>query len=295
MRFGEDVHEKRRNGDISRFLQKPLNVFLAETLPLPLFRTHLMLMGFLYYGCHPREAFDIQRALGDALQVSPRSKALRRLTCNTLRNNIAHYYEKMVNAHRPFGGVIDYLKRLVRIVNRSQLDDLYRSGKGCLLVTGHFGAVEYLPVFLASSGYRVSMVVRFKTRKLRDISFAKSRTIDLELIDADEGHVVHRVTGALKRGRILVTLCDEFSHWRPDPHACLTVFGSSMPADCTLDVLHRRTGVPACVGVMQRRKGSVDLVIEPLDASRRSLSVQAWETLVVYIRAIRSNGINGIN
>jgi len=280
-----EIRGDRRNGDISRFLQTPLNVSLAEKMPLPLFRTYVLSMGLIYYSLHPHEVVGIHRALGRALPVSSGPITLRRRTFKTLQHTITHYYEKMVNAYQPFDGVIRYLRRMVRIVNRSRLDHVYQSGKGCLLITGHFGAVEYLPLFLATNGYKVSMVVRFKTRRLRDISFCKIGTINLELIDADDGHVVHRVIGALKQGRIVVTLCDEFRHWRPDQHACISVFGRVLPADRTLDVLQRRTGAPACVGLMQRWKGHVDLVVEPMDCTRKALSLQAWETLAGTIRS----------
>ncbi|MGA9755423.1 MAG: hypothetical protein WBV23_09810, partial [Desulfobaccales bacterium] len=92
-----------------------------------------------------------------------------------------------------------------------------QAGKGVILVTGHFGAVEFLPGALALNGYPTSMICRFQTNRLRESMGERAEAVGLHLIDADEGNIILSAMQALKKGGILITECDEFDEWRPDP------------------------------------------------------------------------------
>ncbi len=78
-----------------------------------------------------------------------------------------HYYEKLVNAYHPTARLERYLSEQITVHNEDWLERAYRGQKGLFLVSGHFGAVEYLPFFLALEGYAPAMIMRFKTERLR--------------------------------------------------------------------------------------------------------------------------------
>jgi Kdo2-lipid IVA lauroyltransferase/acyltransferase len=46
----------------------------------------------------------------------------------------------------------------------------------------------------------------------------RAEAVGLQLIDADKGNITLAAINALKQGRILITECDEFDEWRPDPN-----------------------------------------------------------------------------
>ncbi|MDL1959951.1 MAG: hypothetical protein LWX01_10620 [Deltaproteobacteria bacterium] len=197
-----------------------------------------------------------------------------------------HYYEKLLMAHRPMLEMINFLNPRLTLRNKRPLDEVVRQGIGVLLVTGHFGAVEFLPLTMALRGYKVAMVVRFKTARLKRELLAQAKLVDVQLIDADEPKVAVSALKALRNGRILITECDEFKLWRPCVDQHVSVFGNRVPRDKTLDFFYRRCGLPAFLGLMRRNgKGSFTLCLEPLAGGEKdvSLSARAWSKLEKYI------------
>jgi Kdo2-lipid IVA lauroyltransferase/acyltransferase len=271
--------------DLSRFLQLPLNCYLAEKIPFNIFKINIYLLGCCYYlfNIHKIKKMDGLLNILFGNQSSFCSKKL--LTIKTICGIFEHYYEKMINAHYSLYGMMDYLCRNIDIENEGWLDNNNKIKKGCLLVSGHFGSVEYLPLFLAAKGYRPTMIVRYKTRKLKDILTFKSKQVGLELIDADQGGVVKDSIRALKEGRILITLCDEFKKWHGSKDEYISVMGRTVPKDKTLDIFYRLTNLPACLGLMMRTNKKYILRIIPLiDGNEESsLSYLAWKKMEQFI------------
>ena len=81
-----------------------------------------------------------------------------------------------------------------RRISQAALQD----GKGVILVTGHFGAVEFLPGALALNGYSTSMICRFQTTRLRESMGERAEAVGLHLIDADEGNIILSAMKALR-------------------------------------------------------------------------------------------------
>jgi lauroyl/myristoyl acyltransferase len=128
-----------------------------------------------------------------------------------------------------------------------------QDGKGVILVTGHFGAVEFLPGALALNGYPTSMICRFQTTRLRESMGQRAEAVGLHLIDADEGNIILSAMKALKAGRILITECDEFDEWRPDPHRDSYFLNCRLPSDRTLELLRKRSGAQVITALVQRQ------------------------------------------
>jgi KDO2-lipid IV(A) lauroyltransferase len=267
--------------DLSRFLQMRLNVYLAYLLPRRIYQTYLYLLGVYYYLIRPKEFKDISDSIRDAIHTIYDKTEINTIILKTYFGIVDHYYEKLVNAHKPALKTINYLVSNISIINKDWLDDLKSQNKGCLLVTGHFGAVEYLPAFLAGSGYQPSMIVRFKTNKLREVLIKKSKIVGIELIDADAPNVAQNALKAIGNGRILITLFDEFKHWRPCKNKSIDVFGECIPQDRTLDVLCKRTNAPACLALMYRQRKKYVLKIDPIcwESENISMIECSWKML----------------
>jgi Kdo2-lipid IVA lauroyltransferase/acyltransferase len=57
---------------------------------------------------------------------------------------------------------------------------------------------------------------------------------------------------ALRQGRILITECDEFDEWRPDPSRNSYFLNCRLPSDRTLDLLQKRSGAKVVTALVKR-------------------------------------------
>jgi len=103
-------------------------------------------------------------------------------------------------------------------------------------------------------GFPTSMICRFKSTHLREAQGRRAARLGVDLIDADKGKSFFAAVKALKEGRILITECDEFEAWRPDPQRETHFLSHKLAADRTLELLHRRSGAPV-VAVLVNRDG----------------------------------------
>jgi lauroyl/myristoyl acyltransferase len=271
---------------ISQFFQSPFNVALARMVPLPLFRLYCYILGLFYLAVRADQRQQV--AAGVLATLAGGSAALQSgfLLWKTYLGIFEHYYEKLVNAYHPTTQLERYLAGQTEIRNEDWLIQAYRQQRGLLMVSGHFGAVEYLPLFLALKGCSPAMIMRFKTQRLRQESIARCRQFNVYAIDADQPNAALRALQAVKQGRTLITLCDEFTHWRPHPERFVSVLDRRVRADRTLDVLHRRSRPPACLGLVQRTRSGLALQIEPITDGNEAISLaeRSWQILEGYIR-----------
>lgn len=270
---------------ISQFFQMQLNVYLARYLPVSILRLYLYMWGFLFITIRLKMCIDVLSSLTIICQSSKMSSLFSRKFFLSLLGTFEHYLEKMVMAYRPLNQVKDYLSMRLSISNRHMLDLLARKGKGAILITGHFGAVEYLPISLAMNGYRVAMICRFKTVTLKKALLERAAKFGVLLIDADESGVVFKAIKAIKDGRFLITECDEFSEWRFHRTKTINVFSVPVPRDRTLDFFYKKARVPAFLTLMHRTEQGYTLTVDFLadDRGHKSVSKKAWMKLEEYV------------
>ena len=271
--------------DLSKFLQAEPNIFLVRFLPFSVYRHYLSFLGFFYFSFRRQERKRLSKSLRFVLGRQLSRLKLRLILYKTYFGIFEHYSEKMTNAYRSVPTMFKLFGESISITNKDWLDELKATKRGGILITAHFGAVEYLPGFLSAKNYRPTMIARFKTDKLRQILFYKAEIIGLELIDADNENVIYKALTAIRNGRILITLCDEIKNWRPCKTKTMRIFGQPVLRDRTLDILARRSKAPCCLGLMQRVKNKYNLSIDPLDGKDddTSLSQAAWSILEQYI------------
>ncbi|OQX15102.1 MAG: hypothetical protein BWK76_13650 [Desulfobulbaceae bacterium A2] len=280
-----DISRVWRPIGLSQFFQLTYNVNLVRSGKVGVLRMYMYLIGFLYFVWKKQERERIRIGLHHVFHETSSFARIIFLNIAVLRGIFEHYLEKMLAAHKPLDCMFNYLGRRLVVQNKKLLDDLASSGQGGILVTGHFGAVEYLPMALFLQGYKIAFICRFKTLRLKQEVEKRAVLHDVLVIDANEPKVTFKALDAIKSGRILLTECDEFSEWRMDDKEHVRVFGHAVPLDRTLDFFYRRTRVPVVMGLMRRDAGGFTLCLEPLadGAEKVCVARAAWTTLESYI------------
>jgi lauroyl/myristoyl acyltransferase len=253
-------------------------------LPRRLSRVYLGLLGKAYYFFNREEKKQIERNLSAVIQRLPRREPMDRVTRRTFQGIFAHYHEKLYTAHAHYDKVCQFIHKQVKLEGQELLDEALSQGKGLILVTGHFGAVEFLPGALALKGYPVTMMVRFKTEHLKRTMSARAARKGITLLDASEGEgVIFSALQALKSNQILITECDEFEAWRPYRNRSTRFLGCSSPLDRTLDLLQRRYDSPTIMGLVCRvSRNRYGLKLHSLNGTH-----PGTEALTVAQRALR--------
>ncbi|MFP3870224.1 MAG: lysophospholipid acyltransferase family protein [Syntrophobacteria bacterium] len=241
---------------LSRFLQWRFNSTMMRWLPLRAGRAYLGVMGRIYYFINRKEKQQITENISAVIRKLPARKPTDLVIRQTFQGIFAHYHEKLFTGYCHYKKLCCFLRRYVELENQHLLDEALRRGRGVILVTGHFGGVEFLPSTLALRGYPVTMVVRFKTERLKRTLNRRAQRAGITLLDANEGEgVVFKALEALRSGRILITECDEFKAWRPQRGRATTFLGHSSPLDRTLNLLQRRSRSPVVMGMVCRGNG----------------------------------------
>ena len=238
---------------LSKFLQMKLNSFLFRFLPFSFSRGYVTVLGKLYYLLCWTEKNLIRNTIKHVFCRKIPAPILNQKIKAAFKGIFDHYHEKLFVGYSNFPKLLKFLKSRITFAGAETLQASLQDGKGVILVTGHFGAVEFLPGALALNGYPTSMICRFQTTRLRESMGQRAEAVGLHLIDADEGNIVLSAMKALKAGRILITECDEFDEWRPDPHRDSYFLNCRLPSDRTLELLQKRSGAQVITALMQRQ------------------------------------------
>ncbi len=273
---------------ISNFFQLPFNVHLVKILPYSFIRIYLYFIGLFYFIFAYRQSVKIGRCVSFVLQPSLGHPSSYLQFIKAYAGIFEHYHEKLLLGYKSIRSISNYLgKRLFQSFPK-EFKKCLNERQGCILVTGHFGAVEFLPLASGMLNIKIAMIVRFKTEELREALQKKADHYDVMVIDADKPNVIKKAMEAIKNGRVLITECDEFSKWHPNKKLSLRVFGQKFHADRTLDFFYKKAKVPAFLGLMKREKGNYRFVVEPIanaNGKNRDISLakNAWEQLESYI------------
>ena len=125
-----------------------LNSWLIRFLPFFLSRYYLILLGKLYYFFNRRERDLINRTINHVLGSSLSPGKLRRARRQTFTGIFDHYHEKLYLAYTPFERIKKFFAKKMKFEGEAALQQALALGKGAILATGHFGAVEFLPAAL---------------------------------------------------------------------------------------------------------------------------------------------------
>jgi Kdo2-lipid IVA lauroyltransferase/acyltransferase len=238
--------------NLSKFLQANFNIFLFKVLPFQLSRLYMRFLGRIYFIFRKKEKALIKKTQKYVFEDTYSPKALNSLYHKTFRGIIDHYHEKLYMAYSNFPKLQKFFINGINIPNEDQLKAEFAKGKGIILVTAHYSAVEGLPGALVSRGYPVTLILRFQTEQLKDSLVERSKVYDIHLVDIDEGNVFMIAVNALKNGRILITECDEFDAWRTSKRYPVSFLNQKMDGDRTLEILRKRSKSALAMALMQR-------------------------------------------
>jgi KDO2-lipid IV(A) lauroyltransferase len=239
--------------NLSSFLQMRFNFYLMQKLGWTFTYVYVFLLVKLYFFIKRKEKHKIAQSIQSvfAEHKDPTDiKALHRAVC---RGIFAHYYEKIFNAFSPAEILRSFFETHMEIDGSEALDEALTGGKGVLLITGHFGGVEYIPLYLGFKKYPVSMVAKFTSEKLRSMSLEQAAKFGIEIIDPDQTpNVMKAILDSLKKNRMVITQCDEIDEWRLSRRDKISFLGKQTFLDKTLNVLSKRAAVPIVFGIMHR-------------------------------------------
>jgi KDO2-lipid IV(A) lauroyltransferase len=211
-----------------------------------------MALGRLYYLLKWKEKALIRKTINHVFKGRVPPAVLKQKIKGAFKGIFDHYHEKLFVGYSNFPKLLQFLKSQIHFAGEEHLQDALNHGKGIILVTGHFGAVELLPGALVMNGYPTSMICRFQTSRLRNSLGYRAESIGLNLLDADNGNVIMAAMQALKQGRILITEVDEFDEWRLDSNRSSTFLNCRLPADRTLEILQKRSGAEVITAMVKR-------------------------------------------
>ncbi|MEW6673185.1 MAG: lysophospholipid acyltransferase family protein [Thermodesulfobacteriota bacterium] len=239
--------------NLSSFLQMRFNFYLIRKMGWDLTYLYIHLLGKLYFFFKRKEQRQIAQSLQSVFSDRKDPLEIKSLKKAVYRGIIAHYYEKIFNAFSPPETLRYFFENNFEIKGRGSLDETLAAGRGVLLVTGHFGGVEYIPLYLGFKKYPVSMVVKFSSEKLRSMSLAQAAAFGVEVIDPDRTpNVMKAIINSLKKNRIVITQCDEIDEWRLSRQDKIFFLGKQTFQDKTLNVLLKRAAAPVVFAVMNR-------------------------------------------
>jgi len=273
---------------ISVFFQSSLNVFLFRHMSPRVAQFYLHAIGFLYYLLSPREKRTIERNVRDVLRGQEEAY-IRRVVRETFKGIFTHYFEKMFSAYLDYGTVRRYVDTHFRVQGIELLRKALEGGKGCILVTAHWGAVEFIPWVLHAQKVPTSVILECATARLARRLQEQIANRDTRLISsAYGGSILARAMQSLKDNRVLMTQCDEVDAWRRRRSQTIRLFGKELFFDNTIDVLSRRTGAPVVAAFLRRSRGNrYTLILEDVSV-RRAAESSARDCLTLwqdYVRA----------
>jgi lauroyl/myristoyl acyltransferase len=216
-------------------------------------KSYVFLLGKLYFSLNKKEKHQIKEAVFQVIGSRNQVRDTKDITKKVFDGILSHYYEKLFIAFEEPEKAGRFLNQTVRSEDWSVLNRKLLKGNGVILVTGHYGAIEYLPTLLAINNFPTSLIARFKTTQLKKKVYSQAEKYNIRLIDGEEtGNVIRSAIKELRENRILVTLCDEIEEWRPSAKKRMSFLGRVTFGDRTINIIRERTGAEIVFGIIHR-------------------------------------------
>ncbi len=272
--------------NVSIFFQSPINVFLFRHLSPMVAQRYLHAIGFFYYMVNRHEKRVIEKSVRDVL-AGQEEKYVRRVIRETFKGIFTHYFEKMFSAFLGYETVYRYVRDRFEVKGSELIEKALEQGKGCILVTAHWGAVEFIPWVLHVRGFPASVILECATARLakslrQQVTFTKTELLS----SAYGGSIFLRAMQSLKANRVLMTQCDEVDAWRRRKNHTIRLFGKELFFDNAIDVLSHRSGAPVVAAFLKRAgRNRYTLILEDVSVQRKAEStardcLELWQKYV---------------
>ncbi|MGD2028820.1 MAG: hypothetical protein PVG86_02690 [Desulfobacterales bacterium] len=239
--------------NLSSFLQKRFNIFMCRMLGWRITLFYMSILGKLYFFFNRKERRKIKTAVKTVFTGRDYESQIKSITKAVFRGTLFHYYEKFFNAYSTTETWKAFFRTHIENEGLSAIDQALSEGRGALLITGHLGGVEFLPGYLALNNYPVTIVVKFSTNRLREISNQRASEVSTRFIDPDRTpNIMKAICDNLKENRVVITQCDEIDEWRPCRNHKIDFLGKHIHMDKTINILSKRCKAAIVFGAMHR-------------------------------------------
>ena len=238
---------------LSHFLQWRMNLFLYLILGWSLTKTYIFFLGNIYFLLKRKEKHIIRNAVSEVVALRQGTVDMEDVIKKVFRGIFSHYYEKIYIAFENKKRATEFLNRHIQCRDLVILHRCLLKGKGVILITGHYGAIEYFPTLLAVNDFDITMIAKFNTRQLKRQVFSQAEKYKIRLIDGENtGHILKRAIRDLGKNRVLVTQCDEIDEWRPSQKWKTSFLGQVTGLDRTINIIQQRTKAEVVFGIIHR-------------------------------------------
>jgi Kdo2-lipid IVA lauroyltransferase/acyltransferase len=238
---------------LSSFLQNQPNIFIYQRLGWKFAFYYTSLLGGLYFFFNRIERHKIKKSVYAVFAGLKSDSEKKSITWDVFRGIILHYYEKLFNAFSSAETLKGFFDIHMKRDDMTAIEQGLSKGNGVLLITGHFGGVEFIPGYLAAKNLPVTIIVRFSSNILRNISNQKAKDFSARIIDVDTTpNIMKSIIDNLKENRIVITQCDEIHAWRPSKRNRISFLGKDILLDRTMDTLAKRVDPSIVFGLMHR-------------------------------------------
>jgi KDO2-lipid IV(A) lauroyltransferase len=239
--------------NLSPFLQSKFNIFLYLTFGWCLAKPYIFFLGRLYFFLNKKERQIISNAIIDVIGNIEIRFDIEEVISRVFQGIFSHYYEKLFIAFEDKEKATKFLNNSISSADLVIIRRCLLKGKGVIVITGHYGAIEYIPTLLAINDFDISMIAKFKTEQLKKNVFSQAERYKIKLIDAENtGDVLKIAIKELRENRVLVTQCDEIEEWRPSEKGKTSFLGQVTGLDRTINIIQKRTGAEVVFGVVHR-------------------------------------------
>jgi len=238
---------------LSSFLQWHVNILIIQKLGWQISFYYVLILGKLFYSLNGGERRRIVESIETVYGDQRNGEELENISKTVFQGIFAHYYEKLFNAYTDACILESFFAESIQARCLKKLDDALENGRGVLFVTGHYGGIEYIPIFLASKGYPISVVAKFATRKLRQACEARSESFGLKIIDGSRrNEILPNILQELRINRIVFLECDEIEEWRPSQKEKMVFLKKMIGVDRTITLIARRSKAALIFGILHR-------------------------------------------
>jgi Kdo2-lipid IVA lauroyltransferase/acyltransferase len=239
--------------NLSAFLQWKINILLCQKLGWNFAFIYIMVLGNLYFLFKRKEKKKVKEAVKMVFEKQKGPSEKKTIIRGVFQGILRHYYEKIFNVYNSLEKLKTFFNQFIKPDGISVIDQGMALGKGVLLITGHFGGIEFIPKYLATRNYPVTILAKFSSDHLKKISTEQAEMLAINLIDANNcSNIIKAIMHDLKENRIVITQCDEIEKWRPSSSKELSFLGRRIHLDKTINTLIKRVDTSVVFAVMHR-------------------------------------------
>ncbi|MEW6188037.1 MAG: hypothetical protein AB1585_20135 [Thermodesulfobacteriota bacterium] len=239
--------------NLSAFLQWKFNIVLYQKLGWTLAFWYILILGNFYFLIKRKEKQKIKLAIDIVFKNNKKPCEKKVILSGVFKGILRHYYEKLFNVYSSLEKLTAFFNKNIIPDKLTLIEEDLGKGKGVLLVTGHFGGIEFIPKYLATRNIPVTIVAKFSSDHLRKISEKQAKELSIHLINTEYcSNIIKAILQDLKENRVVITQCDEIERWRPSTKKEVSFLGRRIYLDKTINTLIKRAETSVLFAVMHR-------------------------------------------